>query len=89
MNDWFEWNDVRCTWYRIHVSELSPLTLPSERVTYTSVPGRLSSLTILEGDEVVETLRSWLAWALRNWKSSSAASRLTRSCRKPTLARPA
>ena len=54
MNDWFEWNGVCCTQYGIHVSELPPPTIPSERVTYTSVPGRPGSLTTLEGEDVYE-----------------------------------
>ena len=54
MNDWFEWNGVRCTQYGIHVSELPPPTIPSERVTYTNVPGRPGSLTTLEGEDVYE-----------------------------------
>ena len=53
MNDWFEWNGVRCTQYGIHVSELPPPTIPSERVTYTNVPGRPGSLTTLEGEDVL------------------------------------
>ena len=43
VNDWFEWNGVRCTQYGIHVSELPPPTIPSERATYTNVPGRPGS----------------------------------------------
>ena len=54
MNDWFEWNGVRCTQYGIHVSELPPPTIPSERATYTNVPGRPGSLTTLEGEDVYE-----------------------------------
>lgn len=54
MNDWFEWNGVRCTQYGIHASELPPYTIPSERVTYTNVPGRPGSLTTLEGEDVYE-----------------------------------
>mgnify|MGYP006910803671 CR=1 FL=1 len=54
MNDWFEWNGVRCTQYGIHVSELPPPTIPSERMTYTNVPGRPGSLTTLEGEDVYE-----------------------------------
>ena len=38
MNDWFEWNGVRCTQYGIHVSELPPPTIPSERATYNQRP---------------------------------------------------
>lgn len=56
MNDWFSWNGVRCTEYGIHVSEQPPVTLPSERATFTNVPGRSGSLTTLEGDEVYDDL---------------------------------
>lgn len=54
MNDWFEWNGVRCTEYGIHVSQQPPPTIPAERVTYTDVPGRPGSLTTLEGEDVYE-----------------------------------
>lgn len=56
MNDWFEWNGVRCTNYGIHVSEQPPVTIPSERATFTNVPGRSGSLTTLEGDDVYDDL---------------------------------
>ena len=56
MNDWFSWNDTRCTEYGIHISEQPPLTIPSERVTYTNVPGRPGSLTTLEGEDVYDDL---------------------------------
>ena len=56
MNDWFEWNGKRCTEYGIRVSEQPPLTLPAERVTFTDVPGRSSSLTTLEGEDVYEDM---------------------------------
>lgn len=56
MTDWFEWNGVRCTEYGIHVSEHPSITLPSERVTFTDVPGRSGSLTTLEGDAVYSDL---------------------------------
>ena len=54
--DWFSWNNKRCTDFGIHVSEQPPLTIPSERVTYTNVPGRPGSLTTLEGDAVYDDL---------------------------------
>lgn len=56
MNDWFEWNEVRCTEYGIHVLEQPVLTLPNERVTFVDVPGRSGSLTVLEGDAVYDDL---------------------------------
>ena len=56
MNDWFEWNGVRCTQYGIHVLEQPPVTIPSERVAFTDVPGRSGSLTQLEGDDVYDDM---------------------------------
>ena len=56
MNDWFEWNDVRCTEHGIHVLEQPVLMLPNERTTFVDVPGRSGSLTVLEGDAVCDDL---------------------------------
>ena len=56
MNDWFEWNGVKCTDYGIYVTEQPPPTIPEERVTFTEVPGRSGSLTTLEGDYVYEDM---------------------------------
>ncbi len=56
MRDWFEWNGVRCTDYGIRVTELPPITLPGERVSFVDVPGRSGSLTKTEGDDVYEDL---------------------------------
>ena len=39
MNDWFIWNGMNCKQYGIYVSEQPPITIPSERATYTNVPG--------------------------------------------------
>ena len=47
---------MRCTEHGIHVSEQPPVTLPSERATFTNVPGRSGSLTTLEGNEVYDDL---------------------------------
>ena len=56
MNDWFIWNGARCTEYGMHVLELPPPTIPAERVTFTNVPGRPGSLTMLEGDDVYDDM---------------------------------
>lgn len=56
MNDWFLWKGKRCTEYGIHVLEQPPVTIPSERATFTNVPGRSGSLTTLEGDNVYDDL---------------------------------
>ena len=47
MNDWFEWNGVRCTEYGIHVSEQPPITILEQRVTQVVVLGRSGSLNII------------------------------------------
>ena len=54
MNDWFEFNGVRCTEHGIHVTEQPSIIRPSERVTFTNVPGRNGALTTLEGDDVYD-----------------------------------
>ena len=56
MNDWFEWNAVRCTQYGIHVSQQPAITRPPERATFTNVPNRSGTLTTLEGDDVYDDL---------------------------------
>ena len=56
MNDFFIWNGVDCRTYGIHVSEQPPITIPQERSTQTSVPGRPGSLTTLEGEDVYDDL---------------------------------
>lgn len=56
MTDWFELNGRKCTDYGIHVSEHPPITLPAERSTFTAVPGRAGSLTILEDDDVYDDM---------------------------------
>ena len=56
MNDWFEWNGVKCTDYGIYLTEQPPPTIPEERVTFTNIPGRSGSLTTLEGDYVYEDM---------------------------------
>ena len=56
MNDWFEWNGVRCTDLGIHVTEQPIITIPNERSTFSAVPGRSGTLTTLEGDEVYDDM---------------------------------
>lgn len=56
MNNWFEWNGVKCTDYGIYVTEQPQPTIPEERVTFTNVPGRSGSLTSLEGEYVYEDM---------------------------------
>ena len=56
MNDWFSWNGKKCTEYGIHVLEQPPITILAERATFTNIPGRPGSLTMLEGDDVYDDL---------------------------------
>ena len=56
MTDWFEWNGVRCTEHGIHVLEQPTITLPAERATFTTVPGRSGTLTTLEDDDVYDDM---------------------------------
>ena len=56
MNDWFDWNGVRCTRYGIHVSQQPDITLPSERVSFADIPGRSGSLTTLEDEDVYDDM---------------------------------
>ncbi len=56
INDWFEWNGVRCTAHGIRVSEQPPISVPAERATFTNVPGRSGSLTTLQGDDVYDDI---------------------------------
>lgn len=56
MNDWFTWKGKRCTEYGIRVIRQPDYVRPQERVTFTSVPGRSGSLTILEGQDVYDDL---------------------------------
>ena len=56
MRDWIEWNGVRSTDLGIRVTELPPITLPAERVSFVNVPGRAGSLTVLENEDVYDDL---------------------------------
>ena len=54
MKDWFSWNGKKCTEYGIHITEQPSVIRPSERATFTNVPGRSGSLTTLEADDVYD-----------------------------------
>ena len=56
MNDWFEWNGVKCTTMGIHVTEQPPITLPAERATFTNVPGKAGSMTTIEADDIYDDM---------------------------------
>ena len=54
--DYFIWNGVDSRTYGIYVSEQPPITIPQERSTQTTVPGRPGILTTLEGTDVYDDL---------------------------------
>lgn len=54
--DWFEWNGARSTAYGIYVDTQPPITMPVERVTKVTVPGRPGTLTKKEGEDVYDDL---------------------------------
>ena len=54
MNDWFSWNGVRCTQYGIRVTGFPNITLPAERSTFTSIPGRSGNLVTLEDEDIYD-----------------------------------
>ena len=56
INDWFEWNGVRCTTYGMHALTMPPFISPAERMEQITIPGKAGALTFLEGDEVYDPL---------------------------------
>lgn len=56
MSATFEWNNVSCTTYGIHVLTQPVLTRPLERLTYTDVPGRNGALVTTEGTDVYDDI---------------------------------
>lgn len=56
MNDWFEWNGIRCTEYGMHVLGQPTIISASERVEYVDVPGRSGSLTLLEDGNIYDDI---------------------------------
>lgn len=86
--DWFIWNGVKCTSLGIHVSQQPEIVKPSERATFTSVPGRSGSLTTLEGDAVYDdfilSVECWISNtanlpAICDWLRGSG--KVTLACR--------
>lgn len=84
--DWFEWNGQKCTDFGIHVSEQPPVTIASERATFTNVPGRPGSLTTLEGDDVYEDLLLTATCFVENLDSLSEISAWLRGAGTVTFA---
>jgi phage-related protein len=56
MNDWFEWNGVNCADFKITVLTQPTIVTASERVSYQSIPGKPSSLTLKEGSNVYDDI---------------------------------
>ena len=56
MKDCFVWNGRRSTEFGVYVTQQPPITVPAERQTFTNVPGRPGSLTMVEGTDVYDDL---------------------------------
>lgn len=52
MNDWFDWNGVRCTENGMHVLSQPSIVMAKERVEHIDIPGLSGSLTRTEGSNV-------------------------------------
>lgn len=56
MDDWFDWNGVRCTTYGMHALSQPSVISPMERSEPIQIPGRSGSLTFLEGTNIFDDL---------------------------------
>ena len=54
LDDWFEWNGVKCTDYGMTVLAFPSIVKASERVSYRESPGLSGSLTQKEGEHVYD-----------------------------------
>lgn len=54
MNDWFDWNNTRCTNYGIRVLNQPSIIRAQERVESIVIPGLSGSLTRTEGKDIFE-----------------------------------
>ena len=86
MNDWFLWKGRRCTEYGIHVLEPPPVTIPSERATFTNIPSKSGSLTVLEGDNVYDDLLLTVTCLISTQSPNSEIAAWLRGSSKVTFA---
>lgn len=56
MNDWFEWNGVKCTEYGIHVLKQPSFIMAQERVEFIDIPGRSGSVARTEGSGIYSSI---------------------------------
>lgn len=56
MNDWFEWNGVKCTEYGIHVLKQPSFIMAQERVEFVDIPGRSGSVARTEGSGIYSSI---------------------------------
>ena len=52
MNDWFTWNDEKCTEHGIHMLTPPPFVIATERLETIEIPGRSGTVTRREGTYV-------------------------------------
>ena len=86
MNDWFEWNGIKCTDLGIHVSEHPPITVPEPRLTFTEIPGRPGSLTTVEADDVYEDMVLPVTCFIENTARINAITRYLKGAGKVVFA---
>ncbi len=86
MQSWFEWNGAKCTQYGIHVVSQSVIIRPSERATFTPVPGRSGTLTTLEGADVYDDIIISVECIIENLNSLDALMGWLRGDGKVTFA---
>ena len=56
MQDWFRWNGVSCLEYGMRVTQQPTITIPKERLTDVTVPGRPGTLHLPEGASIYEDI---------------------------------
>lgn len=68
MRAWFRWKGVKCTAIGVIANVLPEITMPLERVSYTSVPGRSGTLTQTEGEDVYDDIVLTVECSVENGK---------------------
>lgn len=66
MNDWFAFGGKNCTDFGIWVTELPPVTIPKERVTFDTVTGRSGTLARTEGKDIYDDSTLTIKCCLRD-----------------------
>lgn len=87
MADWFIWKGINCTDLGIHVATQPEITLPLERVSTVTIPGRSAALIVKEGDEVYDSIQYQMAAFIEDTSRLSEIIRYLRGNDKLVIAR--